>query len=515
MSAGRTVTVATMTRRQRWAALVILAGSLLVVMMDMTILIMALPALVADLGASADEQLWIVDIYSLFLAGLLIPMSAIADRWGRKKTLLCGFAVFGLVSILVLVADSPVFVIVLRALLGAAGAMIMPTTLSMIRTVFRDPGERAKALAIWSVISGLGMVIGPVVGGTLLEFFNWHAAFLINVPFVAVAVGAGLFLLPEAHDPNPPRWDFLAAVLSIAGMAGLVWGIKELARHGGADLASWAIIASALAVLTWFVLRCLTRSDPLIDVRLFRSRAFTAGALAALTSSFAWGALLLLVAQWLQAVEGLSPMIAGLALVPMALGSLIAAPLAPRLAIRIGARVVLAGGLAVTGVGMMLLCLVNDPLTYAGLVGPLVLVGSGAGPLAIGSAIIMGSTPSGKAGNAAAIEESMYDVGNVLGIAVLGSIAAALYRSHLDVGQFAHQGVTGQAAVEANESVVNAIGIADRTGSSGLAAAAVEAFEASLAQASLIGGIVMVAVAVIAYCLVPRSLDITTHGAED
>src|SRR5699024_9565280 len=308
VNALRTVTVGSMTHRQRWTALVILAGSLMVVMMDMTILIMALPALVTDLGATSTQQLWIVDIYALFLAGLLIPMSAIADRWGRKKTLLVGFAIFGLVSVLVLVAHSPMFVIVLRALLGAAGAMIMPTTLSMIRTIFRDPGERARALAIWSVISSAGMVIGPVVGGTLLEFFDWHAAFLINVPFVTLAIGTGLFLLPEARDPEPPRWDFVAAVLSITGMSTLVWRSKRLAEQGWVDLSSWALIAAAAAVLTWFVRRCLTRPEPLLDVRLFRTKPSAAGALAALTSSFAWGALMMLLAQWLQVVQGLSPM---------------------------------------------------------------------------------------------------------------------------------------------------------------------------------------------------------------
>lgn len=513
MNALRTVTVGSMTHRQRWTALVILAGSLMVVMMDMTILIMALPALVTDLGATSTQQLWIVDIYALFLAGLLIPMSAIADRWGRKKTLLVGFAIFGLVSVLVLVAHSPMFVIVLRALLGAAGAMIMPTTLSMIRTIFRDPGERARALAIWSVISSAGMVIGPVVGGTLLEFFDWHAAFLINVPFVTLAIGTGLFLLPEARDPEPPRWDFVAAVLSITGMSTLVWGIKRLAEQGWVDLSSWALIAAAAAMLTWFVRRCLTRPDPLLDVRLFRNKPFAAGALAALTSSFAWGALMMLIAQWLQVVQGLSPMIAGLALLPMAFGSLVAAPLAPTLAVKIGARTVLSGGLALTGVGMLILYLLGSPLTYIGLVGPLVLVGTGAGSLAIGSAIIMGSTPEGKAGNAAAIEESMYDLGNVLGVAVLGSIAAALYRAHLGIEQFVTEGITGQIATDATESLVGALAVADRTGSTTLSATAIDAFVTGLGEASLIGGIIMIAVAVVVHNLVPKSLDITTHGA--
>ncbi|OUZ10321.1 hypothetical protein BHE97_08240 [Aeromicrobium sp. PE09-221] len=504
-------TAESMTTRQRWAALLMLAGSLLVVMMDMTILIMALPALVEDLGPSSAQQLWIIDIYSLILAGLLIPMSALADRWGRKKVLLTGFAIFGVVSVLVLFATSAVHVIVLRALLGAGGAMIMPTTLSMIRTIFTNPKERATALAVWSVVSGVGAIIGPLVGGTLLEFFDWHAAFLINVPFVAVAIVAGLILLPEARDPNPPRWDLPATVLSIAGMSALVWSIKQLAKHGWGDIGSWAAIAASLALMTWFVLRCLRRSDPLLDVRLFKSKPFTAGTLAAMASMFGMAALILLVAQWLQAVEGLSPVVAGVALLPMVLGSLVFAPFAPTLAIRIGARNVLAGGLAIAGLGMLLLFGIGSTFTYWQLAPAMALVGAGLGSLAIASAIIMGSTPTEKAGNAAAIEESMYDLGNVLGIAVLGSIAAAIYRTQLAIGDFADQGITGTLAHDSRESIVGALAVAEQTDTPALATTAIDAFTQSIVQTSLVGGLIMLAAAIVVHRLVPKSFDIATH----
>jgi Arabinose efflux permease len=212
------VSAESMSPKQRWTALVVLSVSLLVVMMDMTILIMALPDLVKDLGTTSVQQLWIVDIYSLILAGMLIPMSALADRWGRKRVLLTGFAIFGLISLLVTFVDSSAQVIALRALLGAAGAMIMPTTLSMLRTIFQNPKERATALAVWSAVSAAGAIIGPIVGGALLEYFAWQATFLINVPFAALAVLAGVFLLPEARNANAARWDMLATVLSMAGM---------------------------------------------------------------------------------------------------------------------------------------------------------------------------------------------------------------------------------------------------------------------------------------------------------
>lgn len=500
-----------MTPRQRWGALAVLAGSLLVVMMDMTILIMALPALVAELSPTATQQLWIVDVYSLILAGLLIPASAVADRWGRKKMLMTGFALFGLVSALVLFANDPATVIVLRALLGAAGAMIMPTTLSMIRTIFRDPTERARALAIWSVIAGLGAIVGPLVGGTLLEFFSWHAAFLVNVPFVIVAIVAGFFLLPEGRDPNPPRFDLVATVLAMAGMAALVWGIKEIAKRGVTDPIGWAAIAGAVILLTVFVLRCLRRPDPLLDVRLFRSPSFTAGTIAAFTSSVGLAGIMLLVAQWLQGVAGLTPIIAGVALLPMAAGSILTAPFAPALAIRLGARNVLAGGLAAAGIGMLGIFLVSSQLSdYWQLIIPLAFIGGGTGALAIGSAIIMGSTPEAKAGNAAAIEESMFDLGNVFGIALLGSIAAAVYRTQLNISDYAAQ-LTGTQQSVAQESVVGGLLTADQASLPALAGAATDAFHTALGQASLGGGVLLISAAVVCFFLIPRNYDITSN----
>lgn len=499
-----------MSKRRRWAALVMLALGLGVVVMDMTILIMALPDLVRDLSSTATEQLWIVDAYSIVLAGLLIPMSVLADRWGRKRVLLIGFAIFGAVSALVLLATSSGQVIALRAVLAIGGAMIMPTTLAMIRTIFTDPAERARALAIWSMTAGLGAVAGPLVGGTLLEFFSWHSAFLINVPIVVIAIVAGLFLLPEAHDPNPPKWDFVATALAIAGMVATVWGIKGLAKNGFDHLGSWAALAAGLAVLALFVLRNLRQDDPMLDVRLFRSRPFSAGVLAALITSLAMAGVLLLVAQWLQTVAGFSPIVAGAALLPMAGGALVAAPLAPALAMRTSARAVISGGLTAAGVGMLSLSLTGDLTSYGQLVVPLALVGAGMGSLAIASAIIMGSTPAAKAGNAAAIEESMYDIGNVLGIAIIGSIAAAIYRASLHVETLVAQGLDPAYAEAAEESVAQALVISEQTGNTGLADAAATAFGDGLAFASTIGGVILLVTAAAVFRLVPRKFSLTS-----
>lgn len=398
---------------RRWACLTVLSAGLLVISMDMTVLNVALPDLAADPAPTASGQLWIVDVYSLVLAGLLVPMSALADRWGRRRLLLAGFAVFGGASLMVSAADSPATVIAVRALLGVGGAMIMPTTLSMIRAVFTDPAERATALGVWAAISSLGVAMGPIVGGLLLEHFSWHAAFLVNVPLMVVALIAGLLLLPESRDPAPGRWDAAATVLSVVGMVALVWAIKRFAKEGPVDSAAWAAAVSATVLLGWFVLRCLRRPDPLLDVRLFARAPFTAGTVAALSWMFATAALLLLVAQWLQLVEGHSPLWAGVYLLPLAGGAAVASPLAPALAARIGARTVLAGGLAVAGVGFLALYAVPGTLGYPVIALALALLGAGGGSPAIASAIIMSGTPPAKAGNAAAIEETAYDLGNV------------------------------------------------------------------------------------------------------
>lgn len=500
-----------MTTKQRWTALIVLAASLFVVMMDMTILIMALPDLVRELQPTATQQLWIVDIYSLILAGFIIPMSTLADRWGRKKALLTGFTLFGLVSLLIFFAESASFVIAIRFLLGIAGALIMPTTLSMIRVIFENPKERATALAVWSIVSSVGAVFGPIIGGALLEQFSWHSAFLINVPFAILAVVAGLFLLPESRvsKSQAHSWDIPSTFLSVAGMIAFVWSIKEFSKEGLSELTPWIVIVVAFFMLLLFVRRNLSSSEPMLDVRLFNSRSFSAGTIAAFMTMFAMASVLLLVAQWLQVVEGLSPFKAGFYLLPMALGAMVFAPIAPGLAARLGAKIVLPIGIGIAAIGMFVMYFFGHPLTYPTLAAALLLVGAGTASLAVASALIMLETPTSKAGNAAAIEESMYDLGNVFGVAVLGSLASLLYRSYLDIAAFSSDGIVGELAHVANESVIGAVEVAKMTGFDQLATEAIAAFNDSFVAAALIGGIIMTIVAVIVFFLIPKSLDIT------
>ncbi|MFD4469876.1 MFS transporter [Rhodococcus sp. NPDC058505] len=504
---------------RRWAALAVLSLSLLAVVMDMTVLNVALPDLAADVQPSATQQLWIVDAYSLVLAGLLVSASALADRWGRKRLLLAGFAVFAVASMLVLVADSPEAVIAVRALLGLGGAMIMPTTLSMVRVVFRNPAERATALGIWASVTALGAAIGPIVGGLLLEHFSWHAAFLVNVPLMVVGLAFGAWLLPESRVPTAGRWDLLASLLSITGMVALVWAIKNMAKHypdhGIANPTAWAVFAAGAGLLTWFTMRCLRRPDPLLDVRLFTRRSFTAGTVAALAAMFAMAALLLLGAQWLQLVQGRSPLSAGVHLLPLAAGGAVTSITAPALATRIGARAVLAGGLAVSGIGFLLLYLAPAPLGYGWVAAALAVLGAGAGSLAIASALIMSGSPPEKAGSAAAIEETAYDLGNVLGVAILGSVAALVYRDglHLDAvtAGLPPSDELSAAVRVSEESLGGAMEVASRADLPELAVHAQDAFTESFTTIGLLGGVALLGVAALVAALTPRDVDITVQ----
>ncbi|MFI6496093.1 MFS transporter [Nonomuraea typhae] len=493
----KTVTTPPIHKR-RWAGLAVLSASLLLVVMDMTILNVALPAISGELRPDAIQLLWMIDAYSLVLAGLLVTVSALGDRWGRKKLLLTGFSLFGLASVLVLWADSPGDVIAVRALLGVGGAMIMPSTLSMIRILFADPRERATALGIWSAMAAVGGALGPILGGFLVEHFSWHAAFLVNVPVMAVAILAGLWLLPESRNPNPGRWDALGTVLSIVGMVGVVYAIKHFAKDGLTDPTALVTMAVGAAALTWFVVRSLRRPDPLLEVRLFRSGPFTSGVLAALTTSIAMAAMMLLIAQWMQLVMGYTPLETGLRLLPTALGALVLSPLAPALAARIGARTVLAGGLVVAGLGFLVLF--AAPLVYGWVALALLLIGAGMGSLAIASAVIMSGAPIEKAGSAAAIEETSYEVGGVLGVAVLGSVAAAIYRTALP-----YHGADAEAA---RESIGGALDVAAKLGLPDLAEQAKTAFSDSLAVTGAAGAALMLLAALVTWKLTPRTLDI-------
>lgn len=493
----------------RWIGLAVLCASLLIVVMDLTILNVALPAIATDLRPSSTQLLWMVDVYGLAVAGFLVMASGLADRYGRRRILLIGYAIFGSVPLLVLVADTPNGLIALRALLGLGGAFIMPSTMSMIRDLFVDAKERAFALGIWATMAAVGGGLGPILGGVLVQSFGWHAAFLFNTPIMAVAAVVSIWLLPVTRGSVVP-WDVPSIVLSITGMVALMYAIKTFGKNGIED--SSAIVAVGVAVLSlaWFVRRCLRRSEPLLDIRLLRRPELSAGLLCALASSIAMAAIMLLLAQWMQLVAGYSPISTGLHLLPVAIVSGVLSPLAPKIAGVIGVRTVTAGGLLVGGLGFTVLSLADGQLSF-----PLVaisqsLVGVSLATLAVGSAVILSATPAKRSGNAAALEETSFDVGSALGVAILGSVAALMFRDSLTAGSLAKLGVPDSQSAAARESIGGAMSVAQHMPHNGsvLAAHAQTAFTDALGVAGLVGGVIMLLSAIAVWFMTPPGLSL-------
>lgn len=488
MTALTTPPVRTAADPRRWWALAVLAASLLVVVMDMTILNVALPEMSAELGLGAVSQLWVVDAYALALAGLLVPVTALGDRWGRKRMLVTGYAVFGAGSVAVLWADSAGEVITIRALLGIGGAMVMPSTLSLIRSVFPDPRERTLALSIWGATAALGAAVGPVVGGALLERFSWHSAFLLNVPLMAIAIAAALWLLRENRSRRPGRIDATGVLLSAGGMTAFVYAAKQLGKDGP-TLPTVVVLVVGVAALAGFARISLASDRPMLDVRLFRQPVLRAGVVAALASSAAMAAVLFVGSQWLQLVEGWSPLQSGVALLPLAVGAMVASPFAPALAARTSPRLVLSGGLVVLSVGLALLAVL--PATYPWVAVAFAVVGLGTSALGLGSALIMGAATDVQAGSAAAVEEITYELGAVLGITFLGSLVGAVYRAGLPDG----------AGAAVRESVAGAVG-----GPS--FAAAADAFVTAFAAVGAVGAALTALAAYAVWRLVPADLTL-------
>ena len=314
--------------RREWAGLAVLALPTLLVAMDLTVLHLAVPHLSADLQPSSAELLWIVDIYGFLVAGSLITMGTLGDRIGRRRLLLAGAATFGVASVIAAFANSAGMLIATRALLGVAGATLLPSTLALIRHMFVDPKQRGLAIGVWAAVFSAGTAVGPVLGGALLERFWWGSVFLIAVPTMVALLVLGPALLPEYRDPGAGRLDLVSAALSLVGVLAFIYGLKQIAEHGVGAL-SVLSIAAGLAVGVVFVLRQRALADPLIDLRLFGAPAFSASLTAETFALFAWAGTYLFLAQYLQLVKGLSPLEAGVWLLPAAGGSVAGSMLAP------------------------------------------------------------------------------------------------------------------------------------------------------------------------------------------
>lgn len=503
-----------LSKPRRWAALLVLLLGILVLSFDMTIMDMALPSIAKDLHPTADQQLWMVDVYSLALAGLLVSCSSVSDRIGRKRMFSVGALVFCVVSALVLLVRSSYGVIAVRALMGVAAAMMMPTTMSMIRNIFSDPKERAIAVSAWSITAAVGGAIGPILGGFLLEHLTWHAAFLINVPLMGITFAASIPLLPEITVEKKGPWDLPAAAMSLAGMVLLMWAVKRLAATLSlGDPAVAAALIAGLVLMALFFRRCMRMSEPLINVRLFKDRAFSGGILTAFGALFASAAIFFLVSQWLQLVDGSSPMKAGIRMLPVAVTSAVSGAAAPMLALKTGARPVMVGGILLAAASMLAIIVGGVDLAYSHVAVSMALSGLSMGAFSVGSTVIMCSTPPESASSGAAFEEIAYDLGNVLGVALLGSAAGIIYRSGLSAADLAARGLTSAQIETVLGSYGGAVSVAQETGLTALLEQGALSFNQSLVFSAAVGFVLLLLLAFVVARFIPKGFSIADEDA--
>jgi len=480
-----------------WAALVVLMLPVLLVSVDNTVLSFALPQIARDLGPTSAEQLWIIDAYPLVLAGLLVTMGSLGDRFGRRRLLLIGATGFAAVSAVAAFAPSAGLLILARAAMGVFGAMLMPSTLSLLRSIFTDRDQRRLAIAVWASMFSAGAALGPVVGGILLEHFTWGSVFLMAVPVLVPLLVLAPILVPESRDPSPGRIDLLGIVLSMAAMVPFVYAIKEVAVRGIGVL-PFVLVAGAVIFGWLFVRRQLRAESPMLDMRLFRHRTFSGALLVNLLSILALVGFLYFITQHLQLIVGMTPLNAGLALVPGLALMIVAGLGVVPIARRVSARIVVPVALAFTVAGYLLVPLTTDTAAVGSLIVAFTLVGVGIGAAeTVSNDLILASAPPAKAGAASAVSETAYEVGAVLGTAVLGGILTALYRTGIRLPAE----LPDAAADAARETLAGAVTVAESL-PAGLGArvaeAAAHAFDSGVVYTSLIGAALVVCAAVVA-----------------
>ncbi|MEV7563827.1 MFS transporter [Streptomyces tanashiensis] len=476
---------------RQWLGLAVLLLPVTLMTADLGVLWLATPYLAADLRPSGAQLLWITDIYGFLTAATLVVMGALGDRLGRRRLLTAGSAGFLLASLLAAYAPNAGTLIAARALLGVAGAAVLPSTLGLISHMFADARQRATAIAMWVTALSVGLAIGPVIGGVLLASWWWGSVFLMGLPVMLLALLAAPVLLPEYRDPAPGRLDPASLLLFLLAVLPLVYGVKSLAAHGPTAEAALAFaLGAGFTVL--FVRRQNRLAVPFLDLRLFRNRAFTGALLTLLLGMTALNGVEYLIPQYLQSVAGLPPLEAGLRLLPGAAGLIAGSQLTPFVARRVRPAYVLAGGLLVSLAGYAVIAL-SAGVTVAAL--GLAVIMFGAAPISVlGTALAVGAAPPGKAGAAAATGQTAYDLGLALGIAVTGSVAVAVYRD----------GVPADAPAAARESLGAALTLAD----DGVRAQAREAFTTALQSASALSAVFALVTAVVVLALlrgVPRT----------
>ena len=451
--------------QRRWWILAVLCLSLLVIIVDNSILNVAIPTLVRELGATNSQLQWMVDSYTLVFAGLLLTAGSLGDRFGRKGALQLGMVVFGVGSLASALIDTPNQLIATRALMGVGGACIMPATLSIITNVF-PPEERGRAIGMWAAIAGVATALGPISGGFLVEHFYWGSIFLVNLPIVAIALTAGAALVPTSRAPSKPAFDPVGAVLSIVGLVLLVYAIIEAPEAGwtsGEILATFGAGVAVLGAFAWWEART---PSPMLDTSFFRNPRFSAASAGIMLLFFAMFGMIFLQTQYLQFVMGYDALAAGIGLLPMAATMLVLAPNSPRLVDRFGTKVVVGSGLAVVGVGLVLMVgyPVEDVSYWGDVAWRLVLFAIGmACVMAPATESIMGSLPRAKAGVGSAMNDTTRQVGGALGVAIVGSVMSSSFSSRVE-DSFRASGVAESSIEVARDGLGQSIQVAVHSG---------------------------------------------------
>lgn len=500
MTVTAAVTSPTQTGARPWWALAVLALPTLLVALDANVMLLALPALTADLGASNVQQLWITDAYGFMVAGLVITMGTLGDRIGRRRLLMIGMAVFALASLACAWATSPVMLIIARGVQGMAGATLMPSTLALITNIFRDDRQRGKAISIWATCTFTGAALGPVLGGVLLVPFWWGAVFLLAVPVAAVVLIAGPLLLPEFRPEQARRLDLASVVLSLLGILPLVYAIKVFSLGSGSTLSAGVALVVGGVFGAVFVRRQLRVDDPLLDLRLFANSSFTLILTALALAGMVLAGSALAVTQLLQTVLGHSPLASALWFMPMGLCMAVGTMSTPALTRAITPRTAIVGGMFLSAIGAAVLMVANDDHgAWLPVLGT-AIIGLGAGPMfALGTGLVVGSVPPQRAGSAASMAETANYLGGALGLAVLGTVLSAVY-SHR-VSDALPAGLGDAAADRARETVAGAAAEASHLGTDASAAmlkAAHSAFVSGMHAVAAVCIVVFVLLAVLA-----------------
>lgn len=488
---------------RRWWILVVLCMSLLVLSMDNTILNVALPTLVRDLDASASQLQWMVDSYVLVFAGLLLIAGSLGDKYGRKLALFAGYGIFGLSSLLAAYAGSADQLIAARAVMGIGGALIMPSTLSILVNAF-PRGERPRAIAIWAATAGIGVPLGPVIGGWLLEHYWWGSIFLVNIPIVAAALLIGIWLIPESRDEQAPPIDIPGGILSVLGLTALLYAIIEAPSEGWTSGMILLIFAVAIVIFAGFIIWERRTRYPMLNLSFFKNPRFSAGSAAISLVFFALFGSIFLLTQYLQFVMGYTPLEAGIRMTPVAIGIAFGTGLSQRIVQNLGAKIVVATGMAIVAVGLLIGSTFEADSSY-GMVALMLVTGSFGMGLAMAPATdaIMAAIPEANAGVGSAVNDTTRQVGGALGVAILGSLYSTIFNN--EMADVTAQ-LPPQTAQAANDSIGGALQVARQIGGSTgslLANTANSSFVEGMTTAMLIGSGIALAGAAVALFFLP------------